>query len=170
MTCEFEAEIEFKFDFDHIELYEAVVEAVLDILRCPYEATVSLTLTSDEEIKLINKETRDIDAATDVLSFPMNDYPNEGDFSELENSMDAFDPDSGELILGDIVLSYDHVLAQAYEYGHSIEREYAFLITHSMLHLCGYDHMQEEERGRMEDKQKEIIDELSKTYPDLIVK
>jgi len=70
----------------------------------------------------------------------------------------AFNPESGELLLGDIVISAEKVVAQAKEYGHSEEREFAFLLVHSMLHLLGYDHMEEEERLIMESKQKEILE------------
>ena len=82
------------------------------------------------------------------------------DFS-LEQESDYFDPESGELVLGDIVISKEKVLAQAEEYGHSVKREYAFLIAHSVLHLSGYDHMEEEERIEMETLQREILNELN---------
>ena len=78
----------------------------------------------------------------------------------IEDCAEAFDPESGELVLGDIVISKEKVLAQAEEYGHSPRREYAFLIAHSVLHLCGYDHMEEEERLVMEQKQREILEKL----------
>ena len=81
------------------------------------------------------------------------------DFS-LEQESDYFDPESGELTLGDIVISKEKVLSQAEEYGHSPKREYAFLIVHSVLHLTGYDHMEEEERQVMEQKQREIMERL----------
>ena len=71
-----------------------------------------------------------------------------------------FDPESGELTLGDIVISKEKVLTQAEEYGHSPMREYAFLIAHSVLHLTGYDHMEDEERQVMEQKQREIMERL----------
>ena len=73
----------------------------------------------------------------------------------------AFDPESGEFLLGDIVISMDKVWEQAENYGHSREREYAFLIAHSMLHLFGYDHMEEEERKTMERMQNEILNALN---------
>ena len=102
----------------------------------------------------MNLEHRGIDRATDVLSFPMLEFDHPGDFSIIdEETADVFDPESGELMLGDIVISVDKVLEQAQEYGHSPKREYAFLIAHSMLHLCGYDHMDDEERKVMEEKQ-----------------
>ena len=84
-----------------------------------------------------------------------------GDFSFLEeDSEDCFDPDPGELLLGDIVISADKVAAQAEEYGHSRRREYAFLIAHSMLHLMGYDHMTPEDAAEMERLQEEILQQL----------
>jgi probable rRNA maturation factor len=93
----------------------------------------------------------------------MNQFPSEGDFSFLEDDeegADAFNPETGELLLGDIVICASRVISQAEAYGHSRKREYAFLITHSVLHLCGYDHMEEEERARMEEKQREILGRL----------
>jgi len=87
-------------------------------------------------------------------------YEIAGNFDFLDNAMEYFNPETGELMLGDIVISKEKVIGQAEEFGHSIEREYAFLIAHSMLHLFGYDHMEEEERILMEEKQKEILEQL----------
>lgn len=117
----------------------------------------------DEEIREMNREFRDIDRATDVLSFPMIAYESPADFAFLEEDESCFDPDTGELMLGNIVISKQKVVEQAEEYGHTVEREYAFLIAHSMLHLLGYDHMEEEERAVMEKKQREILDGLGIT-------
>lgn len=169
MTFEFDAEIGFDFKFDYINLYKSACNRVLDIEKCPYECVVSLILTDDNSIQEINKDTRGINKSTDVLSFPMIDYNAPADFSTIDECCEFFDPDSGELILGDIVLSYDHILSQADEYGHSIEREYTFLIIHSMLHLLGYDHMEEDERRIMESRQKIIIESLYNDFPELIV-
>ena len=141
-------------------LYQSAVDAVLEHLACPYEAAVNLLLTDDERIRKINKDTRGIDVATDVLSFPMSEYDEPGAFQNLDEQSDAFDPDSGELMLGDIVLSIDHVVSNAAEYGHSIEREYAFLIVHSMLHLTGFDHIEEQDRIQMEEVQDRIMEKL----------
>ena len=122
---------------------------------------ISVMLTDNEGIRETNRDFRGIDAATDVLSFPMVNYETPGDFSFLEeDSEDCFDPDSGELLLGDIVISADKVAAQAEEYGHSRRREYAFLIAHSMLHLMGYDHMTPEDAAEMERLQEEILQQL----------
>ena len=129
-------------------------------MNFPFEAEVSVTLTDDEGIQTINKEFRQIDSPTDVLSFPMIEYKNAGDFSEIEENDDLFNPESGEVILGDIVLNVQRIYKQAEEYGHSTLREYAFLIAHSMLHLFGFDHMTEAEASVMEQKQREILDIL----------
>lgn len=109
----------------------------------------------------MNAEFREIDRATDVLSFPMVDYEEPGEFEFLEEADEYFHPETGELMLGDIVISKEKVLSQSEEYGHSPRREYAFLIAHSMLHLMGYDHMEEEERLCMEAKQRDILDRLN---------
>lgn len=163
MTVIFEDESGRELLFDGIELAQRVIETVLDLEGCPYEAEVSLLLTNNEGIHEVNKEARDIDRPTDVLSFPTLEYEIAGDFEFLENEELCFHPESGELILGDILLSVDKVYEQAEEYGHSIEREYAFLIAHSMLHLCGYDHMESEEAAVMEQKQEAVLQQLGIT-------
>ena len=107
----------------------------------------------------MNLEYRQIDSATDVLSFPMQEFDHPADFSTFrEGDYSVFDPASGELMLGDIVVNAQRVAQQAEEYGHSQKREYAFLIAHSLLHLVGYDHMEEEERLEMEDQQRRIME------------
>lgn len=160
MTLIFEEEGNLKLELPCEELARKVIAAALDYVDCPYEAEVNLLLTMNEEIREMNCNFREIDRATDVLSFPMVDYERAGEFDFLEERMDYFHPETGELMLGDIVISKEKVISQAEEYGHSIEREYAFLIAHSMLHLFGYDHMEEEERVIMEQKQAEILESL----------
>ncbi len=160
MTLLLELETEFNVDFDYKKIAESVVECALDYLECPYETQVNLLITSNEEIRHINKEYRDIDRDTDVLSFPMIEYDEPGSFDSIDESGDFFDPDSGELILGDIIICAGKVFDQAEEYGHSVKREFAFLITHSILHLTGYDHMNEEDAALMEETQKIILDKL----------
>ena len=162
MSLFIETEGKTEFDFDIREVAELVVDAVLEHEKCPYEAEISLLLTHNDEIHEMNLEHRGIDRATDVLSFPMLEFDHPGDFSIIdEETADVFDPESGELMLGDIVISVDKVLEQAQEYGHSPKREYAFLIAHSMLHLCGYDHMEDDERKVMEQKQREIMEKIN---------
>ena len=120
---------------------------------------INVLVTDDASIRTINKAYRNIDKATDVLSFPMCDFETPGDFSHLEETPEEyFDPDTGELLMGDIVISVDKVKEQAEKYGHSQTRELAFLVAHSMLHLSGYDHMEDEERIQMEDMQREILE------------
>lgn len=158
MSFYLEEDVEIPFSFDYKELAEKVVSFCLDYATFPYEAEVNLTLTDNEGIHVINKEYREMDRPTDVLSFPMLSYEKPGDFTFLDNEDNCdFNPDTGEAMLGDIIISVDKVLEQAESYGHSVEREYAFLITHSMLHLFGYDHMEEEEAQVMEAKQKDIL-------------
>ena len=134
MSLFMEIETDRKLPVDARKIAELVIETSLDYVKCPYETEVSLLLTTDEEIKEINRMQRQIDRATDVLSFPMADYETPGDFSHLDEDAGLFHPDTGELMLGDIVISVDKVFEQAEEYGHSLLREYAFLIAHSMLH------------------------------------
>lgn len=161
MTLYFEEEGELQLDLPCEELARTVIEAALDYEKCPYEAEVNLLLTTNEEIQKMNAEFREIDRATDVLSFPMVDYEEPGEFEFLEEADEYFHPETGELMLGDIVISKEKVLSQSEEFGHSPRREYAFLIAHSMLHLMGYDHMEEEERLCMEAKQRDILDRLN---------
>lgn len=163
MTVYFEEEGELKLELDCEQIADTVVEGVLDYENCPYEAEVNLLLTMNKEIQEMNAQFREIDRATDVLSFPMIDFENTGEFDFLEEDDSYFNCDTGELMLGDIVISKEKVIAQAEEYGHTIKREYAFLIAHSMLHLLGYDHMEEQERLEMERKQKEILEQLGIT-------
>lgn len=160
MTLEFENEQDQTFDFDFEEVAKAVIDTVLLQEGCPYEADVSLVLTDDEEIHRANLEFRQIDRPTDVLSFPMVDFPAPADYSILETEDGYFHPDSGELLLGDIMISIPRAVEQAEQYGHSVKREYAFLIAHSMLHLLGYDHMEDEERLVMEEKQERALHNL----------
>lgn len=164
MSFFLEEEVEVDFTFDYKQIAEKVVNYCIEREKFPYEAEVNLTLTDNEGIHIINKEYREIDRPTDVLSFPMLSYDAPGDFSFLmEENEDDFNPDTGEAMLGDIIISVDKVKEQAREYGHSELREFAFLITHSMLHLFGYDHMEPEEAEVMERRQSEILEELQIT-------
>ena len=144
------------------EQLRKVILAALAAQGVDQGCEINVMLTDDGGIRRVNQAMRGVDAATDVLSFPMLDFAQPGDFSGAEEEVsDAFDPESGELLLGDIVISKEKVIAQAEEYGHSVKREYAFLIAHSVLHLSGYDHMEEEERIEMETLQREILNELN---------
>lgn len=147
MTLDLEDEYGLDLGFDYEKTATEVIDQVLEEEGCPYEAQVNLLLTSDPEIHRMNMEYREVDRPTDVLSFPQVEYESPADFSWAEeHEMDCFDPDTGELFLGDIVISLDKVKEQAEKYNHSVRREFAFLVAHSMLHLLGYDHMTPEEQ------------------------
>ena len=161
MTLYFEEEGETRLHIPCEDLAREVAEEALEYTGCPYEAQVNVLLTTNGHIKEMNKEFRGIYRPTDVLSFPMAEYGHPGDFGCLKEQDCCFDPESGELVLGDIVISKEKVISQAEEFGHSVRREYAFLIAHSVLHLIGYDHMKEEERLDMESRQREILDRLN---------
>ncbi len=115
-------------------------------------AEVNVTLVDNKKIQKINREFRDIDRPTDVLSFPLG-----------ENGEYDINPENNALLLGDIVISTEKAISQAKEYGHSFEREIAFLTVHSMLHLLGYDHMEEDEQKEMFEKQEEILKVMNLT-------
>lgn len=163
MNIIFENEIEdrVQFEFDYLQTATDVCKEVLDYLKCPYDCEINIIVTDNENIKVINNDTRNIDKETDVLSFPnlFFDEPAVFDISEDE-LLDCVNPENELVVLGDIILSYDRILSQAEDYGHSVKREYAFLITHSMLHLCGFDHMEPEEAKVMEDLQELILNNL----------
>lgn len=160
MTLTVEEEVEVSFDFDYRKLAEEVILAALEMEEFPYETEINLFLVSMEGIQEINREHRKIDAPTDVLSFPLITYPIPGDFSNLDLDGDNFNPDTGEALLGDIILCTDKVKEQAGRFGHSEKREFAFLILHSMFHLFGYDHMTQEDSEIMETKQNKILGQM----------
>ncbi|MBR1703307.1 MAG: rRNA maturation RNase YbeY [Lachnospiraceae bacterium] len=161
---EFDENVENPFDFDIDLLVKQVAEQVLESEGCPYEACINVLVTDNAGIREFNREYREIDRETDVLSFPNLDFEQAGSFEIPEDrEADYFDPDSGELVLGDIILSADKIKEQAENYGHSEKREFAFLVAHSMFHLCGYDHMTEEDAASMEKKQEAALQALGIT-------
>lgn len=164
MTFYVENETDKKFPFDLDLAIKKVAEAVLQSENCEYEVEINVLVTDNGGIKELNKEYREIDKETDVLSFPNVDYRYPADFAEVEEAeADYFNPDTGELMLGDIIVSVDKIWEQAEAYGHSILREFSFLIAHSMLHLLGYDHMLPKEADIMEMKQETILETLGIT-------
>ena len=161
MTCYVEFEAGQSLPIPCKELLERCLEAVMEAEACPYEAQVEVVITDNASIREVNRQFRGVDAPTDVLSFPTVEYDEPSNFSGLEeHAEDYFDPDSGELMLGDMMISAEKIREQAEAYGHSVEREFAFLAVHSLLHLCGYDHMEEEDRLKMEQRQRVIMDRL----------
>ncbi|SQB90821.1 metalloprotease [Clostridium paraputrificum] len=129
-------------------------------VNIPFE--ISLLFVDNDEIREINNETRNIDKETDVLSFPMLDYPKDKAFKDVYKNYE-FDEtymDGEELVLGDIVLSLEKALEQSKEYNHSFKREASYLVVHSVLHLLGYDHMEEDEKKVMRKREEEILGQL----------
>lgn len=121
-----------------------------------FDAFVDVTIVDGETIREMNREYRDKDAVTDVLSFPMYAFWNGKAQEELEE-----DPERGQVMLGDMILNYDRAREQAAEFGHSVERECGFLTVHSVLHLLGYDHEREEDdRLLMRRKEEENLTAL----------
>ena len=139
-------------DYEMKSLIRRAILATLDYEGFEYDTEVSVTFCDNEYIKVLNNEYRNKDSATDVLSFPLLDYEGESEepfFDELCHN------------LGDIVISLERAMAQANEFGHSFEREVAFLTAHSMLHLLGYDHeISEEDDADMRRRQNDIMDRL----------
>ena len=136
-----------------------VVRTVLAAQGVDFPCEVDVLVTSDEEIRALNRETRQVDKSTDVLSFPAFDLRP----GELPGPEDA-DPGTGLVPLGDMMISMEHVAAQAKEYGHSNRRELGYLVTHSVLHLLGYDHLDEGPMKReMRQREEAILAELGIT-------
>ncbi|WP_196000565.1 rRNA maturation RNase YbeY [Clostridium sp. 1001271B_151109_B4] len=127
----------------------------------PYQ--ISLLFVDNNEIRQINNETRGIDKATDVLSFPMLDYPENMVFKNVykNKKFNEIYLDGDELVLGDMVLSLERAREQSIEYNHSFEREVCYLVVHSILHLLGYDHMNDEDKAKMRTREEEILGKLN---------
>ena len=137
---------------------EKVVNQVLEFEECQEEYETSISFVGNEEIQELNLEYREIDAPTDVLSFCMLEFEDEDtETAEEDEEVEYIDE---ELALGDIVISIEKAIEQAEEYGHSLERELAFLLIHGMLHLLGYDHDNEQDEKIMLEKQTKILEIL----------
>ncbi len=144
---------------EYLELLLKVICAALDAEEVDVPCEVNVLITNDEEIHAINLEQRDVDRPTDVLSFPMFDLQ-PGDKPEE----DWADPDTALVPLGDMVISLERCAAQAEEYGHSLERELSYLAVHSVLHLLGYDHMDEGPmKAQMREREEVILESLNIT-------
>lgn len=158
MQLYLENESAISFDFNAKEIAGMVINKVLEAEKCPFDVEVNLLITDNEGIREYNSSMRDIDKATDVLSFPGLFFEESSKFFiPKEEEADYTNPENGLIILGDIIISAEKVLSQAEEYGHSPKREFAFLVAHSMYHLCGYDHMTPQEAVVMEKKQEDIL-------------
>ncbi|SHI01882.1 probable rRNA maturation factor [Clostridium collagenovorans DSM 3089] len=153
---------------DKIKVTEEMVDAIKEIIdyalkeegvKVDYE--VSLIFVDNENIRLINNEQRNIDSVTDVLSFPMLEYPQDEVFKDVYINYEFDDSfyDDGNLVLGDIALSLERAQEQSLEYDHSFIRETCYLIVHSILHLLGYDHMGDD-KVMMRKREEEILNKF----------
>lgn len=146
------------FEKKYAEIMSDVAVRALELEELNHEtAEVSLSLVSLDEIHQLNKGYRSVDSPTDVLSFPQYDV------EELLYYSENPDEAPEELILGDVVICIEKAKAQAEEFGHSVERELIYLFTHSVLHLLGYDHMEEDEKKAMRKREEEILSEIGIT-------
>lgn len=147
-----------------------ITEKITDLLKKAIELSlqqegfdtpseISVLLVNDEEIQEINREQRNLDKPTDVLSFPMVEMEQ----GEMLSNEGDYDLDENLLLLGDIVISMETTQRQAEEYGHSLERELAFLVTHGVFHLLGYDHLEEKEEQVMIGKQEAVLEAMGLT-------
>ena len=145
MEIDFVYEDEMKLcEENYEEQFLKIIETTLKHLDIEDDVELSCVLVNDEKIHEINKEYRNIDRSTDVISFALEDN-------------DQFYVEGMPRSLGDIFISVEHAVAQAQEYEHSLKREMCFLFTHGLLHLLGYDHMNEEDEAKMFELQKEIL-------------
>lgn len=154
MAVYVENQTDTRFPFHYKELIRRAVCTVMEDQKIPPELDVNVMVVDAQTMRSINQETRGIDDVTDVLSFPYFEFAQPGFFDE--KVQDWADED----ILGDIVLCAEKIVSQAREYGHSEKREMAFLVVHSMLHLIGYDHMEEADAQLMEQEQKRMMEIL----------
>lgn len=163
VSVQYECETDISLELDCEALAKKVAQSVLELENCPYDSQVNLVLTDNSGIHEVNRQFRGIDAPTDVLSFPMIPFETPADYQILDQDESFFDLDTEELLLGDIMISAERVISQAEDYGHSIKREFCFLVAHSMLHLLGYDHMVPKEAAIMEQKQEAALEKLGIT-------
>lgn len=154
MTLLIDNRTDFELTEEFEKLFNDVVKESLRYEEFDPDCEVSLSIVNNDEIQEINRQFREIDAPTDVLSFPLLTFE-EGEQADVN--------ENNEIMLGDIIISIDKAKAQAEEYGHGLRRELAFLTAHSMLHLMGYDHMEEEEQKEMFKKQDDILNNLGIT-------
>ncbi|MGL6186149.1 MAG: rRNA maturation RNase YbeY [Clostridium chrysemydis] len=154
---------------DKIEVSEDLIQKIKEVINFALKeedvnikTEISVLLVDNEEIREINNQTRNIDRATDVLSFPMLDFEDKKVYKEVYKD-EKFDDsyfDGEDLVLGDMVLSLERAKEQSEEFNHSFEREVFYLIVHSVLHLLGYDHMEEDEKSIMRKREEEILGSL----------
>lgn len=155
-SCELDAEAK--------SLMQRCADAVQEAEGVKVQIAVCIEIVDDEAIRIINREQRCKDASTDVLSFPTVNYPEGKTAGDCpERLKREYDPDAGACVLGDIIISMDHVRAQAKEYGHSEQRETGYLLTHGLFHLMGYDHMTDTDKLEMRAMEERALTSIGLT-------
>lgn len=157
-------EIDTQVDPELISLMQAAADCALYMEGVHRRCAVSIRLCDDDAIHAINLEYRGVDRATDVLSFPMINYPAGVTAGRADRLLrQALDDEVNACMLGDLIISIPHVYAQAMEYGHSPQREAAYLLVHGICHLMGYDHIEAEEKRRMRAMEEKILSAVGMT-------
>lgn len=156
-----------KISFQNVGFFQTFsikkcINYALKYLGQPTKMTVYVNFVDKDTIQSLNKNNRGIDAPTDVLSFPFLNLK-AGDIINIDDFANDIDFSTGSLLLGEMYICHEIAVAQANEYGHGIKREICFLCLHSLLHLLGYDHVEDEERIRMEELQEKILTDLGIT-------
>ena len=161
----FDVSDKYKFEFDYKMLSKKITKRVFELENLYYDFSYNLSIVDKLTIKRINKENRNINKITDVLSFPNIDFKRASNFKAYIKDdvydVSILDLTTKTIFLGDVVMCYDKILEQSKLYNHSIKREYSFLLVHSLLHLLGYDHMDIKDERKMFKKQDEILDSLN---------
>lgn len=151
-------------DHDAVALMQRCADAAQKTEGVSLPLGAFIRIVNDDEIREINREQRDKDAATDVLSFPTVNYPAGRTAKDCERLLRReFDPEMGACVIGDIIISMDHALAQAQEYGHSPQRELGYLLTHGLFHLMGYDHIRDEDKRIMRPMEERALSSIGLT-------
>lgn len=151
---------------DIIEITEELIKLIKDIVKYTlkqemfyWDYEISIIFIDNENIKKINNEYRNINEETDVLSFPMLEYPKGKTYKDVYVDFEFDDSyfNENKIVLGDIALSFERAKEQSIEFGHSLLREISYLVVHSVLHLLGYDHMENEDKLKMRKREEEIL-------------
>lgn len=161
----YDVEDKYTFEFDYKKTSKQIAKKVFETECLSYDFSFNLSVVDKAMIKKINKEQRNINRITDVLSFPNISFKKPSDFSlyikDGVYDISILDMTTKTIFLGDVVMCYDKVLSQSIMYNHSIKREFSFLLVHSLLHLLGYDHMNIKDERKMCKKQDDILISLN---------
>lgn len=164
LNIDYDKSLDEIFDFNVENVTKKVLNECNEVEKVPFDTSINVSIVNDSKIKRINKEERNIDKVTDVLSFPVLDLKKPKDYKKFYKNkkldLEFLDLDTNTVLLGDIVINKNKVITQSKAYNHSIKREYAFLLTHSFLHLIGFDHMKKIDEEKMCIEQEKILNKL----------